>query len=372
MKIGILTLPLNTNYGGILQAYALQTILERMGHDAYLIEKEKKPLYMPLWKWPLAFGKRLLRNISGQRWPIFYERKVNREKPIIEKNTKAFIKEHIKSKVVSNYSHIKEKDFDIIIVGSDQIFRAGFLHDIEHSFLDFAENWKIKRIAYAASFGTDKWEYSKRQTKECGRLLKLFDAVSVREFSGVNLCKVHFDVNADFVLDPTMLLSAEDYIQLFENTNTPKSKGNLLCYILDETAEKTKIINTISEGKGLIPFNVKSKSDIISAPIADRIQPPVEQWLRGFYDAKFVITDSFHACVFSILFKKNFLVIGNESRGMSRFYSLLKTFGLENRLIVGCEKEYLNCADIDFQPVYEKLNKLRLKSNSFLNKNIGK
>lgn len=371
MKIGILTLPLNINYGGILQAYALQTVLERMGHNVHLIEIKKKPFRMPLWKAPFAFGKRIMRNLSGQRWPIFYERKMNREVPIIEKNTNTFIRKYIKSKIVGNYSNIREDDFDIIIVGSDQIFRARFLHNIEHSFLDFAEGWKIKRLAYAASFGTDKWEYNEQQTKECGRLLKLFDSVSVREISGVDLCRVHFDVNADFVLDPTMLLSAEDYIRLFKEANTPKSLGNLLYYILDETSEKTQIINNIAKEKGLLPFNVKSKSDVISAPLADRIQPPVEQWLRGFYDAEFIITDSFHACVFSILFKKNFLVIGNECRGMSRFYSLLKTFSLENRLIVADEKKNLKITDIDFDSVYEKLFMLRQKSNSFLHKNIG-
>ena len=83
MKIGILTLPLHTNYGGILQAYALQTVLERMGHEVCLIEKKHKPLQLPLWKAPLVYGKRIIRNITGHPFPIFYEQKINREKPIV-------------------------------------------------------------------------------------------------------------------------------------------------------------------------------------------------------------------------------------------------------------------------------------------------
>lgn len=85
MRIGILTLPLHTNYGGILQAYALQTVLERMGHEACLIEKIRKPLKMPLWKAPLSYGKRILKKMMGYQSIIFFEQKINRETPIVDK-----------------------------------------------------------------------------------------------------------------------------------------------------------------------------------------------------------------------------------------------------------------------------------------------
>ena len=74
MRTGILTLPLHTNYGGILQAYALQTMLGRLGHDAYVIEKERKPLGVPLWRMPVKYGRRLVRNLTGHPCPIFYNR----------------------------------------------------------------------------------------------------------------------------------------------------------------------------------------------------------------------------------------------------------------------------------------------------------
>lgn len=371
MRIGILTLPLHTNYGGILQAYALQTVLERMGHKVCLIEKKRKLLPFPLWKAPFVYGKRILKNLAGHPFPIFYEQKINRERPVVSQNTDKFIDRYIKRRIVDDYSDIKETDFDAIVVGSDQIWRPKYFHEIEHAFLDFTEGWNIKRIAYAASFGTDVWEYTMSQTKTCGRLVRSFQALSVREVSGVTLCREHFGVQAEHVLDPTMLLCREDYMKLFESASTQKSLGNLLCYILDETPEKTVIINNVAMECGLVPFSVKSKSEAITAALADSIQPPVEQWLRGFYDASLVITDSFHACVFSILFQKPFIVIGNTNRGMSRFTSLLNIFRLKDRLVTEdsffLNKEKLS-AGIDSE---ETLRLLRKDAADFLHRYLS-
>ena len=373
MKIGILTLPLYTNYGGILQAYALQTILERMGHEVCFITKRRKPLNLPLWKMPYSYSKRILKNILGTPYPIFYEQKINRETSIIEQNTEKFIKRYIKQFIIEEFPHIHETDFDSIIVGSDQVWRPIYfegLYDsnISNAFLKFTKKWNIKRIAYAASFGTDKWEYTKRQTDECRKLMKLFDAISVRESSGVGLCKKYFNIEAKHVLDPTMLLDKEDYVRLFKNTNTPKSKGTLLIYILDETQEKVKFVNKIASDAHLIPFRVNANVDNLFTSLENRIQPPIEQWLRGFYDAEYVVTDSFHACVFSILFNKPFIAIGNESRGMSRFSSLLETFGLTDRLITNLSS-YKPNKNINWESVLYTLQEKRNEANTFLLRN---
>ena len=365
MRIAILTLPLHTNYGGILQAYALQTVLERMGHEVCLVEKRRKPVTLPLWKAPLVYGKRMLKNVTGHPFPVFYEQKVNREEPFVRQHTDKFICRYIKRRIVGDFSEINESDYDAIVVGSDQIWRPKYFNDnIERAFLDFTEGWDVRRIAYAASFGTDEWEYTRAQTRRCGRLLKRFDAVSVREASGADLCREHFGVEAKTMLDPTMLLEKEDYIRLFENANTPKSNGTLLNYILDDTPEKTALTNRIAKERGLVPFRVNAKSDI-NLPIENRIAPSVEQWLRGFYDAEFVVTDSFHACVFSILFNKPFLVVGNQKRGLSRFVSLLGMFGLEDRLIT--DLSFIpNSKVVDSKYVCDCLNEQRHKSIDFL------
>lgn len=370
MKIGVLTLPLHTNYGGILQAYALQTVLERMGHEVYLIEKRRKSLKLPLWKAPLSYGKRIVKNLTGHPFPIFYEQKINRETQIIRQNTDKFISKYIKRKIVNDYYDIQENDFDAIVVGSDQIWRPKYFHEIEHAYLDFTEGWNIRRIAYAPSFGTDEWEYTPKQTERCCILIKDFNAVSVRESSGVNLCREYLGINAIHVLDPTMLLCKNDYIKLFENAKTPQSNGTFLCYILDETQETTDLINKIAKERDLQPFRVNSKVENISAPLKERIQPPIEQWLRGFYDAELVITDSFHACVFSILFQKPFIMMGNINRGLSRFSSLICMLGLEDKLIMD-NHMYKVFTDIDWNKVLSVLITKKNSAITFLSNKLN-
>ena len=337
MKVGIYTLPLNYNYGGLLQAYALQTVLERMGHDVTIIDRSLHQKES-IWKHPREKSRRLFRKyiLNRNNIRVFQENYEATVYPIVSQNTQKFIDQYLHVITTSDTSELHEGSYEAIVVGSDQIWRRAFHNSKKKcydSFLAFAENWKIKRIAYAASFGVDYWEYNDVDTKRCAELAKLFDAVSVREEAGVNLCYEHLGVKAGHVLDPTMLLQKEDYIRLFEAQGTPQSSGNLLCYILDETPFATEVINTIEQRMGLHRFHVNSRADNTWAPVEDRIQPSVEQWLRGFYDAEYVVTDSFHACVFSILFGKPFIVLGNQNRGMERFRSLLRMVDLEDRLL---------------------------------------
>lgn len=350
MRIGILTLPLHTNYGGILQAYALQTVLETMGHEVKVISRNIN-YKLPLWKTPFVYSKRIIKNILGYKTPLFYEQKLIKEQPIIRQNTDRFIRQYIHTLNVDNYTDLREEDFDAIVVGSDQVWRPKYFGRIEDAYLNFAKTWNIKRIAYAASFGTDEWEYTDRQTAICKELIKKFDAVSVREDSGKVLCEKYFGVDSEHLLDPTMLLEKEDYIRLFENSRTPLSPGTLMCYILDETPEKESLINKMSRENDLIPFRVNSKVENNKALLEERIQPPVEQWIRGFYDAEFIVTDSFHACVFAIIFNKPFLVVGNQKRGLSRILSLLTMFKLEDRMINSFDNDYICKKKIEWETV---------------------
>lgn len=364
MRIAILTLPLHINYGGILQAYALQTVLKRMGHEVCLIEEKQRTARLPLWKAPLSYGKRILKNIMGCSVPIFYEQKINRETLMIRQNTDLFINKYITRRIVANFSDISETDFDAIVVGSDQIWRPKYFPQVANAYLDFTEGWNVKRIAYAVSFGTNEWEYSREQTEHCKELVKQFDAVSVRESSGIDMCREHFGIEIQHVLDPTMLLKKEDYIYLFKNTDIPKSNGTLLYYMLDDSPEKRVVVNKLADENGFKIFRVNAEDDI-SLPIEKKIAPPIEQWLRGFYDAEFVVTDSFHACVFSIIFNKPFIAFGNVIRGMSRFSSLLSMFGLEDRLRIEMS-DYIVNGGIDWNRVNSLLNKKRESSIKFL------
>lgn len=377
MRIGILTLPLHTNYGGILQAYALQTTLERMGHEVVIFDTPNKCPLPPLWKLPLSFAKRILLKSMGRIDRIFIERYNNRVYHVITKEIQPFIDEKIHRKVFTKFSKLDAYDFDAIVVGSDQVWRSiyfipmWFGQPIENAYLSFTKGWNIKRISYAASFGTDKWEYNEKQTLHSKKSLQMFDAVSVREENGVKLCKQYFDVDALHVLDPTMLLDANDYIELFKQKQTPKSKGNLLNYVLDETDEIESLIKKVASMKKMVPFAVNNPYEGDNTkPLNQRIKPSVETWLRGFYDADFVITDSFHACVFSIIFKKQFVVVGNKDRGMSRFESLLKLFGLEDRLVdVHCDVSILQ--QIDYDNVYSIYDKLKESSMIYLSGSLN-
>lgn len=367
MKIGILTLPLHTNYGGILQAYALQMVLERMGHEVVILDKPFR-LYFKLRSKEIR--RRLWKKCRG-KWNdrIFREEYAY---SVVSQHTRPFIRKYLHVKEVSDFSKLKQKGIEAIVVGSDQVWRAIWQPHIEHMFLSFAQEWNICRVSYAASFGTENWEYNEMQTELCGKLLRQFDAVSVREDSGVRLCREHFGVEAQHVLDPTMLLNREEYMQLSRRAGTPKSKGTLLCYMLDGTEDKQRLIQRIADQKGLIPFTVTSKVEDYNAPLEERIQPPLEQWLQGFYDAEFVVTDSFHACVFSILFRKPFIVYGNPERGMARFASLLRMFGLEDRLICQADDYAGECTPIDFEQVEARLEILREDSRAYLLKALRK
>lgn len=372
MKIGILTLPLHTNYGGILQAYALQTILQRMGHDVKVIDYDSmKYRPHPIWKRPLAYSKRILENLLGHPTPIFIERKIYKEQPVIRQYTNRFINKYIDRRIIDNFNEIHQSEFDAYIVGSDQVWRPKYFElsyraPIDKAYLSFTEGWDVMRISYAASFGVDFWEYDKLKTASCRYLLKSFDAVSVREDSAVLLCDEYFGIKAEHVLDPTMLLSKEDYEELIKEMPKSECYRGIMTYVLDNSDVKQDIINSLSNLTGLQSFPTCAKSDINSS-LESRIQPPLEDWLRAFRDAELVVTDSFHACVFSILFRKPFVVVANVDRGASRFTSLLKMFGLENRMVSSIDdiREYHYCEPLP-ESVYQCLERMRDLSNAFL------
>lgn len=373
MRIGVLTLPLHNNFGGILQAYALQKVLKKQGHKSTLIDLQRYVSIGPWYKrYPIYIKRGINRYILGKDIIVKADVEQNRVPKTIAKYTEPFIEKHIRRVYTKDFSNIREKDFNVLIVGSDQIWRPKYFYSkIENAYLDFAKEWKIKRITYAASFGTEEWEYTEEQTNNCATLLKKFNAVSVRESSAVQLCNDNFGVKAEHVLDPTMLLCKEDYIKLFKDYNTAQSDGNLFCYILDEGEEKKSIIDFIAKEKGLKPFYVNSRYEELDAPLEERIQQPVEKWLRAFYDAEFVITDSFHACVFSIIFNKPFIVYGNRERGLARFKSLLSIFGLEERIVSTKEESIKAISEpIDWERVNEVHRQWKEKSMSFLNNNL--
>lgn len=375
MKIGILTQPLKNNYGGLLQNYALQTVLKRMGHEVITIDRKR---YISLKdKFIIIFKRVVLRCLLNRKdiYPIIPYWINKRDFRTISKNTNSFIKENIyvTEEITSNrgMKRLNKYNLDAYIVGSDQVWRPLYSPNLPTYFLDFLENNnRLKKISYAASLGTDKWELSRKETKMAIKLIKQFDAVSVREESAISLIRDYLGLDAVHVLDPTMLLTALDYKELIKTHNTKHSQGDLFVYILDETIEIQPIVNRISNDKNLTPFRIMP-DEMPSSEIDKCIFPPVYQWIRSFIDAEFVITDSFHGTVFSIIFGKPFVVIPNKSRGNSRFISLLNILGL-NSLMVNTVEEITNeiYEPIDYESIRSVLVEWRTKSISFINDNL--
>lgn len=371
MNIGILTLPFHTNYGGILQAFALKNIVEQQGHRATFIEINQEIHLSDKEKVAKLLARCVKKFLLGKKnvdfaWEKHYNEKIQKQK-VFSQYTRQFVDKYLRCKTYQSFSEIQENEYDAIIVGSDQIWRKIYVPKVETSFLDFAQNWNIRRIAYAPSFGTNQWEFNEKETAACKALLNKFDFVSVREQDGVELCHKYLGCEAKCVLDPTLLLSKEDYRARIDFSKTPKSQGSLLCYIIDMDENKQKLVNKVAEERNLQPFTVNSRAEDTNADnvsIEDCIQPPLEQWLQGFMDAEYIITDSFHACAFAIIFGKQFLVYGNVKRGLSRFNSLLAKVGLENRLVTSVPATLQE--DYDTQKVHDLLLQERKSSIELL------
>ena len=376
MRVAIVTLPLHTNYGGILQAYALRRVLLDQGYQCDLIDRECKLVMPAAWKMPLVNLKRMVKNTLhiGNGPEVFREKRIMKELPVVGAEVLRFTDRYISPRVVRKYSDIRIGEYDAFVAGSDQIWRPVYFGDIEDAFLKFTESWNVKRVAYAASFGTDVLEYTYEQLEACTPLLKKFDAVSVREENAVQLCDEWFErEDAVHVLDPVMLLDQKHYAGLAAETAQRPAKGKVLTYILDESSEKMAVAQLVSRWVSAEIHDASVYPRDLRRPVSERIVPSMEQWLSCFEDAEFVVTDSFHGCVMSILFHKPFLVIGNPGRGLSRITSLLEMFGLEDRLVQGIDPdddgEYY-ISGIDWDRVDSVLEDYRARSMDFLRKSL--
>lgn len=326
MRIAILTQPICNNYGGILQNYALQTVLERRGH---IITTLNYPIVG-------GYGGSSLRHFLSTFKRIIYKLTGHPEVlwvDLAKESMKQIELTHLQRAFLDKYLHLFEINspitwervdnygFDCFVVGSDQVWRPRYNRGhFANLFLDFAEGKDVKRIAYAASFGTDVWEYDASQTVQCTTLAKQFDAISVREASGVSLCKNYLGVDATHVLDPTLMLSADDYLSCCSSKEHPE--GDFIAvYTLDYTKERMALFKKISQ-------HLNCPLHFIGRFTKDGY-PSVESWIEGIANARYVITDSFHGTVFSIIFHRQFVTLGNAVRGNNRFKSLFATLGID-------------------------------------------
>lgn len=358
MRVNIITQPLFCNYGGILQNFALQQVIRQLGHEPLTINAPEQKIHKsPAWKVYARTILNLLAKLRGNySAPFLNPRTFALKEKELSFPQREFIRKYInKADCDVPFTADLENRFpaDLWIVGSDQVWRPWCSPDIGNYFFNFLSD-RARRISYAASFGTDKWEISEKQTPKVRELASKFQAVSVRESSGVGLCKDYLGVEAKHVLDPTMLINAEEYLALTSETDYPK-KRYIATYVLDVSKEKSDIIKAESK---------KRKLPVVKVGVMHRTHfDPIESWLATIAHADCVITDSFHGTVFSLIFGRPVKVLKNGVRGNSRLDSLLEAL----RLVPDAQGFILPDKDN-----ITRLNELRKASIDFINNSLIK
>lgn len=369
MNICILTYRLHSNFGFLMQAYALQKVIKQLGHEPYTVNIRVKEVSF------LSKIKYLITSILRKRRVSFTHWPTKEEQALIDRNTWNFIERHLQlTPYVDSVNRLQQvigDKYDFYLVGSDQVWRKEYCPRLQSYFFDFISNSK-KRASYAASFGTDIADYTPQEIKKCKELLSKFVAVSVREADGVKICRDVFQVEAMHVLDPTLLLDRTDYLALIDKSDALKlpTPSFILVYILDRTKEKDEFIERLSKEKSQPVYYIKPKDFKVvgKSRIEECVYPSVSMWLSAFEKASFVVTDSFHGTVFSLIFKKQFLVLDNPKRGSCRMKSLLDEFSLEKRLLSVSKDYEMDNSFIDYNRVCDVLLGKKRESITFLRK----
>ncbi|WP_308009580.1 polysaccharide pyruvyl transferase family protein [uncultured Fusobacterium sp.] len=351
MKIGILTFhwASNRNFGASLQSYACMKMIEKKDTNVKIIDFN-----------PEKFNiiRKLIARIGGYGF-----RKYNNK----------FLKLTNKIRTKKELEKLNEK-FDVFIVGSDQVWRVKWwnLEKGMHYFFDFLSENK-KKIAYAASFGIDHWEGDEKLTEKIKPLIKNFNHISVREESGINICKKIFEIdNVVCVLDPTLMIDRKDYQPILDDWKDRNhlKKKYIAHMLLDDAKQLRKGSKEIAAYLKADINYIKGKTFKVLGR-AVTFYNKVSQWLTYLKDAELVITDSFHCTVFSLIFHKKFIVIANSNRGIARLETLLNKVGLEDRFFTNIA-EVLRSGildkEIDYEEVDKKLEVHRKYSIDFLKK----
>ncbi len=427
MKVAIFTLPLVNNYGGILQAYALQRALESYGFEAPMVNLKIRQRGL--------FSRDYLKFLLAKL--IYFKKYKNAEFSTLHyyADTQRFIAQNIETtREIYSPAALKrlfeQEKFGACVLGSDQVFNPPYFDAFENDFsLGFAPQSCIK-IAYAASFGGESFKGARDLELHKANLAK-FKAISVRERNGTALCESVFGISgAAFVLDPTLLAGREVFEKFIspavngvkagtaelaqsdagraetggvqiaicaasQETKAAKTRGaaqnlngvaadiadtafsaqdtceNAVCGA--NAAQKGQIFAYIldqNERKSEILKSVCEREGLGVREVNDKAnRVSIEEWLSLIAGAQLVITDSFHGCAFSILFNKPFFAFINENRGSSRFYSLFESFELQDRVIKSASDVSLS-KQVDWARVNEILSRRREASREFLISNL--
>lgn len=353
MKVGIVTITELDNFGNRLQNYALQRVLQELGHRVETIPnlityaKRKNPL------------NKAFRKIYGIiKWMILKNRDMLSD---LEKQERfeIFDSEHFSfSSKYSTIDYISEdldNDFEVFVAGSDQIWNSNFTFNFEFNFLRFAQPYK--RVSYAASFGTDhvRTEY----VDLFSQYLSEMAYISVREIAGKRIVENLTNKTATVVLDPTMLLDVSQWSEMERKPGWSVEKDYILTYYLGDTRDRKTIFDQIyNEIENYRSYQV---IDVFNPNLPEQYATTPDEFLWLIHHAALVVTDSFHGTVFSILFGTPFCSAARIDCGVSmqsRFNSLFELLGIERENLVTDVKKQAS--------VYSKLEEYRKISMAYL------
>ena len=334
MKIGIVTIYDFYNQGNRLQNYALEQVLIKMGHEVETFAITPKKIYIFYLKLGKLFPCKRTRRIKNcQKWSDKYL-----HQRIIDSCTFEELKERAKS-------------FDYFVVGSDQVFNPRIIADENVTFLKFVE--KEKALAYAPSFGVEKLADELKPKFVEG--LSHISGLSVRENEGAKLIKELIGKDVPVLVDPTMLLTKEDW-ESFSKLKPVKEKY-ILTYFLNPKSEYKKKVKKIAKENNLKVININSNLDKYYT------SDPCE-FVGLMRNADMICTNSFHGTVFSIMLEKPFIYFDTSRDTKSRIKTLLSKMHLENRNNLKIDKnDYFS---VDFSFAKNQLEEERKKSAEFL------
>lgn len=359
-KVGIVTIVDLTNYGNRLQNYAVTHVLEKMGYNPYTICIDKnyttktqiKDLIMGVGfvqKLKLHMGK----NRSDKHYRYLHFDKFDRA------NIKKIKVKSMESDIIMS----KCSDLQYFVIGSDQVWNPNYGYAREYDFAQFAK--PEQRVCFSPSFGIDEMPEANRECVSNG--LKEMKNISVREESGRDIVKNLTGRDATVLIDPTMMLDAEEWSKVaYRPDNIDMNTGYIFGYFLGKRTEE----QDARIKKMMNDYNLKFY-DIMDKTNRDLYVTGPGEFISLVENARLIVTDSFHASVFSILFKKPFIVFQRDGNGAgisSRLDTLLGKFQLTSRFEYNLDdSEVMNC---DFTEAYKILGEERKKVNEFLEKSM--
>lgn len=373
-KICIVTWFKSINYGTCLQAFALYKYLTNLGNDCYILKQGRYIVFCE----PIAIVEELINRYCRRKADTHFVDKQYiedfKDEILLTRNKiDDFVEDNLKFTDIRNLSDFKhlEDNIDYFVSGSDQLWNPNYFK--RTTMLSFVKN-KNKKIAYAGSFGVNK--LPKRVIKTYRKLLSRYSYISVREKDGVKIVEDLIGRKPAYVLDPTMLLTPNEWEKCI-NIKNCKEERYLLCYFVGSNKKYWGYTKQVAEKLSLkikiIPYTPESYYQKFDVEYG--VGP--KEFLYLIKNASLVCTDSFHAVVFCINFRKDFFVYkrfkdDDISSQNSRLTSLLNLLNLKDRMLDVNEYNIPDNSHIEiYENVHDVLDKEREKSQLYLKDSIG-